>query len=276
MKKLIAIVAALAAIAAPALAHDFWLQPRAFWLPGPGTALVQLWVGHGVYRERWGVAVSRVLSFRTFGPGGTVDHLPELRQRGLEQDAQISMPAAGTYILALESTFANSELPAIRFNSYLQDEGLTPAIQARAQGGRTNDPGRETYTRRAKTLIQVGPATGVPQPQVTRPIGLSLELVPQRDPYRLRAGEDLPILVLWQGRPLAGALVKLNNLDADSTPVATARTDARGLARFTAPRSGVWQFNVIWTRPITGNPQADFETTFSSLSFGFPPGVRAQ
>ena len=108
----------------------------------------------------------------------------------------------------------------------------------------------------------------MPQPQLLQPVGMSLEIVPQRDPFQTRRGQALPLRVLYQGRPLAGATVKLNNLDNDAQPFATAVTDAVGSVAFAHPGAGHWQFNVIWTRPLLGNRDAEFETTFSSLTFG--------
>jgi hypothetical protein len=35
------------------------------------------------------------------------------------------------------------------------------------------------------------------------------------------------------------------------------------------PRSGSWLLNVIWTKPLAASDETDFETVFSSLSFGF-------
>ena len=64
----------------------------------------------------------------------------------------------------------------------------------------------------------------------------------------------------------------LNNLQFDGRPVAKVITDRAGQATFTFPRIGAWQLNVLWTKPLIGNPNADFDTTFSSLAFGFPPG----
>jgi uncharacterized GH25 family protein len=79
--------------------------------------------------------------------------------------------------------------------------------------------------------------------------------------------------VIYDGHPLAGAFVKLNNLDFDARPVETHKTDARGQATFTIPFRGLWQMNVVWTKPIRGNPKADYDTVFSSLTFGYPrPG----
>jgi retron-type reverse transcriptase len=37
------------------------------------------------------------------------------------------------------------------------------------------------------------------------------------------------------------------------------------------PRDGIWLLNVIWTKPLPSSRDTDFETVFSSLSFGFPP-----
>ena len=181
----------------------------------------------------------------------------------------LSFAALGTHVLAFESTHATSNLPSIRYNDYIKVEGLAPAIHYRTRLNAMDTPGREFYSRRCKLLIQVGPATDKTQSQVTKPLGLTLEIVPERNPYALRPGEALPVRVLYEGHPLPGALVKLTNLEFDVRPVAMHLTDAAGRAVFDLPRKGDWLINVIWTKPIAGNPDADFDTTFSSLTFGF-------
>ncbi len=99
---------------------------------------------------------------------------------------------------------------------------------------------------------------------------MTLEIVPERNPYNLGPARKLPLLVYYEGRPLPGALVKLTKLEQDAKPAAVQRTDGAGRTTFNVPRQGKWQLNVIWTKPISGNPKADFDTTFSSLSFGYP------
>ncbi|HEX4340615.1 MAG TPA: hypothetical protein VH062_32125 [Polyangiaceae bacterium] len=69
---------------------------------------------------------------------------------------------------------------------------------------------------------------------------------------------------------MMGALVKLTNLEHDSSPLEVMLTDHDGRASFTMPSSGRWLLNVIWTRPLPASEETDFETVFSSLSFGFP------
>jgi hypothetical protein len=45
-------------------------------------------------------------------------------------------------------------------------------------------------------------------------------------------------------------------------------TDRAGRASFTMPNDDSWLLNVIWTRPLPRTSETDFETIFSSLSFG--------
>lgn len=258
---------AVATLAGPVAAHDFWLQPKGFQFPAPAVAPFVVLVGHGPARERWAGDPARVLFLRSIGPDGVKDHRSDLLVNAGSNGAFHFGPA-GTYVVAMQTTPAESDLPALRYNSYATEEGLTPALDRRTRTGQTGANGREVYSRRVKALIQVG-ATGAPQPQVTRRIGLSLEIVPERDPYLLKAGQNLPVRVFFEGRPLVGALVKLTNLDFDTRPVEMHRSDAAGRASFNVPGHGAWLVNVIWTKPIAGNPKADFETTFSSLTFGY-------
>lgn len=250
-----------------ASAHDFWLQPSSFRVAPGQSASISMQVGHGQARQRWAVSNDRVLTLRRVGPDGTADLKGPLRQAG---DADLSLPfaAPGVHVLTMASSHAQSELPAIRFNDYLKEEGLTPAVRQRQAQRRTRSPGREIYSRRAKSLVLVGAPSAADDAKVTRPVGLTLEIVPDRNPYTLKPGEGLPVRVFYQGRPLSGATVKLTNLDFDMKPLAILRTDAAGRAVFAVPGSGRWLLNVVWTRPIKGDPRGDFDTTFSSLTFG--------
>jgi uncharacterized GH25 family protein len=266
---------AAAAVAQAALAHDFWVQPLNFWIQPDSAVMTTLQVGHGEFRQRWNADAARVTRFNDIGPGGVVtDHRKELQVGTMDQDHIIRFGAVGTHVVVLQTSYAESTLPSIRFNDYLKQEGLTPALDLRAKTKSEDRDGREIYSRRAKALVQVGPATDAAQPWITKPVGLSLEIVPELNPYALSAGQDLPVYVVFNGKRLSGATVKLNNLAFDGRPLETVISDANGSATFRVPRTGAWQLNVIWTQPIKGNAKADFDTTFSSLTFGFPAGVQ--
>ena len=266
MRTLLLLVAMTSANAVAA--HDFWVQPRDF-VAEPGVAIpMTIQVGHGQFRQRWSAPIERVTTFAAVGPSGSKDVRAALVAAGGPSDADLSFSAAGSYIIVLETSRSESNLPSIRFNDYIKAEGIVPALATRAAAKTTDTPGREFYSRRAKALIRVGAGT-TPQPQLTRPVGMTLEIVPGVDPTAPGFDLTLPVTILYEGKPLAGAFVKLTNLDFDGRPVATHLTDAKGQATFAIPFKGLWQMNVVWTKPIK-DPRADFDTVFSSLTFGEP------
>ena len=261
-------VAAATLLSAPLAAHDFWLQPQRFWTSLGAPVPMTFLVGHGAARQRSSIAKDRFSVFRAVGPRGVVDRKSELTI-GQAADVAPGFTQPGTYVVAFSTTNVASDLPALRFNDYAKAEGLTLVLRQRAASKTATKPGRELYSRRGKALIQVGPVGRLPQSHITKPVGLGLEIVPLINPYALGNSQTLPVRVLYQGRPLAGALVKLNNLASDAQPVETHLTDSNGQTSFAAKRSGDWQLNVVWSQPMPTNPQAEFLTTFSSLSFGF-------
>ena len=145
-------------------------------------------------------------------------------------------------------------------------------MEQRDRTRRRDADGAENYSRRAKLIVQVGPLGAGSQEQVTKPLGLPLEIVPERSPYAEPQPATLPVRVIYEGRPLAGALVKLTNLEHDAAPFEMHLTDPAGRASFTMPKDGTWLLNVIWTKSLPRSRDTDFETVFSSLSFGFPCG----
>jgi uncharacterized GH25 family protein len=255
-----------------AAAHDFWLQPNEYWLRPLAVTSLTLQVGHGPFRQRSPIPVSRITRFEAIALDGTaIDLRGNLHLGGNTEDGDFRFLNAGAYVLVLETDDrAQSHLPAIRFNDYLKVEGLTPALEQRARTHRMDADGSENYSRQAKSIVQVGPPGAGSQTQVTKPLGLRLEIVPEQSPYTEPPPANLPVRVIYEGRPLAGALVKLTNLEHDGAPLEMHLTDHAGRATFTMPKDGTWLLNVIWTKPLPSSRDTDFETIFSSLSFGFP------
>lgn len=246
-----------------AQAHDFWLQPQSFTLTAGVATPLTLQVGHGHDRRRSPIRKDRILSFVAVGEDGRRDLMGDLRPGGDAEDGQLRLSARGRHVVMLLTDHrAESRLPAARFNAYLAAEGLTAALAARRRDRRTDRDGSERYGRVAKSLVRVGDDV---DPMLMKPLGAPLEIVPEADPWLDPA--RLPVRVYWQGRPLAGGLVKLTDLAEGGEPIAAVRTDAAGRARFSLPRRTAWMLSVAWTRPLPPTAEVDFETTFSSLSF---------
>ena len=270
----------LACCYAPSIiAHDFWLQPTEYWISPDALTSITLQVGHGPFRQRSPIPARRITRFEVIAPKGAVVDLHErLRLGGATEDGDFQLRNPGTYVLVLQTDDrAQTHLPSIRFNDYLKVEGLAPALEQRARLHRMDADGSERYSRCAKSIVQVGSSGEGSQDQLSKPVGLPLEIVPEASPYAVPRSATLPVRVIYAGRPLAGALVKLTNLKNDASPFEVHLTDHEGRATFPMPSSGTWLLNVIWTKALPHSDETDFETVFSSLSFGFPPdGVRVR
>jgi uncharacterized GH25 family protein len=253
-------------------AHDFWLQPSEYWI-GPNTLdSMTLQVGHGPFRQRSPIPLRRITRFQAIAPSGmAIDLHQRLRLGQGAEDGNFRLSDPGTYMLVMQTDDgAQTHLPSIRFNDYLKVEGLTPALEQRARLHHTDADGSERYSRCAKSIVQVGQPRAGLLGQVSKPLGLPLEIVPEANPYDVGRSATLPVRVLYAGHALAGALVKLTNLANDASPFEVRLTDRDGRASFTMPKAGTWLLNVIWTRALPRSEETDFETVFSSLSFGFP------
>lgn len=266
-------VISLLLAASPSSAHDFWLEPVRFQTVPQTDFAVTMQIGHGEFRQRWGNGLERILLLKDFGPNGSRDIRADFRMGG-NADIITRFTTEGVHALVLQTAYAQSELPAIRFNDYLKAEGLAVILTARANTGTNGQSGRERYSRRAKALIQVGTATAANSRLATKALGMKLEIVADRNPYALGPDRMLPVHVIYKGQRLAGATVMLTSLEFDAKPIAQTVTDARGQAAFRVPPVGEWLLNVLWSEPIRNDPRADFDTTFSSLTFGYDPGKR--
>jgi uncharacterized GH25 family protein len=255
-----------------ATAHDFWVQPNAYWLDPGAVTSVTLQVGHGPFRQRSPIPAQRIIRFQAIdATGKSLDLREGLRLGQAAEDGDFRLNDPGTYQLILQTDDrAQTRLPAIRFNDYLKSEGLTPALEHRAREHQVDASGSERYSRCAKSIVQVGTENSQPSDAITTPMGLTLEIVPEVNPYAVTRSTSLPVRVIYEGRPLGGALVKLTNLADDATPFEVHLTDPDGRALFTMPATGAWLLNVIWTKALPVSDEFDFETVFSSLSFGFP------
>ncbi|MFC4313272.1 DUF4198 domain-containing protein [Steroidobacter flavus] len=254
-----------------AVAHDFWIQPLQYWSQPDASIPITLQVGHGAERQRSQIRSNRISRFVAVAPDGTSrDVRSDLHLRGATDDGRLQFAAPGTYVVVLETdNRGRSGLPAQRFNDYARDEGLTPALEYRERAGKMAADTAESYRRVSKAIVQNGAVDSRSQAHVTTPLGLTLEIVPERSPYSGGAG-DLPVRVYFEGQPLAGALVKLTQLEHDDAPVEQRRTDAAGRASFALTPRGTWLLNVVWSKPVEAPAEVDFDTTFSSLTFGFP------
>ncbi len=248
-----------------ATAHDFWIEPASF-SPPPGQKVdVHLYVGEHFQGDALGrpptAGMHRFVVVDT--QSNTSLTLPG---RAYANPAGLfRADRAGAYIIGFHGKPSAVELPAEKFNVYLKDEGLDSVFALRAARGQSNEVGREIYSRCAKSLVRVGDNPGG---QVDRVLGFPLELV--AEPASIASTDTVPVRLLHEGRPLAGALVVAIHRNDAHRRIAL-RTDAEGRVVLTLARDGQWLIKAVHMKPAPLASGADWESLWASLSLSLAP-----
>lgn len=250
-------------------AHDFWIEPSSF-RPAPGERVgVRLRVGEHFKGDPVPRNEQRIERFVQAGAGGDGGELPLPGVDGMDPAGYASFQAPGLYWIVYDSNHASVELQAPVFEKYLVEEGLEKVSRERARRGQDKAPVREIYSRCAKSLIRVGTSPDGAVSGWDRPLGLALELVPEADPHAPAAGGELPVRLLYQGKPLAGALVAAFSKERPEEKV-TARSDAEGRVRLRLAGPGVWLVKAVHMVEPPREAGADWESFWASMTFEAP------
>lgn len=245
-------------------AHDFWIESSTF-RPVPGSTIgIRLRVGEHFV----GDAVPRnPKQIQRFVIAGRTGEKPIGGRTGADPAGLVTIEEPGLLVIGYRSHRSSVELAAKEFEQYLSEEGLERIVALRAERGERDKPGREVFSRCAKSLISSGPQAGEGHDRL---LGLTLELVPEKNPYALRRDEEIPIRLLYEGKPLDGALIiAMNRQEPDK--MLKARSDQKGRVVFRLPQTGVWLVKAVHMIPAPPATGADWESLWGSLTFEVPP-----
>lgn len=252
-------------IAMPAAAHDFWIEPDSFAPLLGQTVAVRLLVGEHFSGDPVARPTAAGMHRFVLADAGSLTSVTLPGRSGADPAGLFRPGRAGAYVIGFHGKPNAVELPAEKFNAYLRDEGLESVLTLRAARNQLNQPGREIFSRCAKSLVQAGAASAEDGP-ADRALGFTLELIAERPPSAVRDGQALPLRVLYEGRPLAGALVVAMHRDDPAHKLAQ-RSDAEGRVVLPLPREGQWLVKAVHMRPAPADSGADWESLWASLSF---------
>lgn len=227
---LAAVLAAL--LAGPAVAHGIWIEES-------HGALAVVY-GHGATNEAYEPA--RVTSLLACDAAGTCsDAAPTV----LDTHVELARPEGAA---TLAATFDNG-----LWTQGADGEWLN--VPRAAVAGATAS-GR--YLKYATVVLDHLDGEAVPA-------GLALEIVPLADPLAMVAGDELPVRVLFEGQPLAGAEVTVDYVgDAGADPVIA---DAEGVARVPLRNNGLNVLAVSHTGPGVEADATDETGHIATLAF---------
>lgn len=245
-------------------AHEFWLSPSTHQAPIGTTVEVYAMIGHGEKAEALARRRDHLKTFLVH-EGRNSEELSGRNRR--HPTGKFRPKSDGLHIVAYESLPQTNSLPGDEFEAYLRKEGLDEVLDSRRDSKKSEELGREVYSRYAKCLIQVGA-----KPGSDRSLGFPLEIVSLTDPSRVSVGTTLVVQILRDGDPIPGLLVKAFSLASVSEPSGV-RTDFDGLARIRIHSAGRWMVNAVSMEPTENSSEADWESYWASLTFEVPEPV---
>ncbi|MEM7244763.1 MAG: DUF4198 domain-containing protein [Acidobacteriota bacterium] len=254
--------------AGSASAHDFWIEPSAHRIAPADTVDLRLMIGERFQGEPYARNPAHLRRFEAVGPSGrwSIAGRP-----GQEPAGRTLFDRPGAHVVGYHSHGSLIEMPADDFDAYLAEEGLDHVLLQRAEGDDDDLPVRELFSRCAKSLLTVGPSRDDVLPGR---LGLPLELMPEKPPWRLPIGETLPLQVVHDGRPLADALVRACRAGAPDHEIEH-RTDATGRIELALPLPGRWLIKCVHVRPAPPEVDAEWESLWASLTFEIPDNASA-
>lgn len=251
-------------------AHDFWLVPKKF-RTAPGDSLtISANTGMDFPNSLSAVTPDRIDRFVLVGESEKKD-IAEFAVEGNSLAASCLFEKAGTYVAAAALKPKEIKLTAKEFNEYLLADGLPDIYELRKKEGILYKDAVEHYSKYPKTIIQVGDKM---DNSPIKPLGLPIEIVPQVNPYELKKGDELEVLVLFQGRPLPNAKIAWSFPGQGEAFAGSTKTDDKGLASIPLIKAGPYVIRLThmeWVKMATH----EWESYWTSLTFEVLPSARS-
>ncbi len=251
-------------VAAPVLAHDLYLMPKQFRVGAGAPVEIAFHNGDDFPESQAAPRLERLLEPRLLSEAGT-KALTGLRVDGKVARGAAKAPAVGTAMVVANTKPNGIELEASKFLSYLKHEGLTSVMEWRAKNGASALPGRERYSKYVKSLVVAG---GQSSDFYRHVVGFPVEIVPQADPETVSVGGQLPVQVLFRGKPASDLQIEMAWLPPGGKAVrkVAGRTDREG--RFSVPigAAGTWKLHTV-VMERSQDAGFDWESFWTSLTF---------
>lgn len=266
MKKAAAIL--LLILPAAILAHDTWLIPVAFQTAPGSTVRVKLATSEAFPTSEAAPGLDRVARFTMRTRSGT-RNVAGYRADGAFLVADVTPDVPGHAIVVAELKPRAFVLEPKIFNEYIREEELKHVIDARKEQGKSDEPGRERYRKITKAILCVGNPR---DNEYRKPEGLWLEIVPEKSPCEIRKGQTLTFRVLFQGKPIEriSLAAGYEGPTGHKYPI-WGKTDKKGRLRIPFDRPGVWYVRTLHMVPTKNDPESDWESAFSTLTFEVKP-----
>ena len=245
-------------------AHDFYILPERFLVPNNYKLEVAFHNGDAFPESEAPPSLARLKDARLLSVKGTFP-IKGIRVDGKRAVGTLDLSNAfGNLVLSARTSPNFIELSPDKFLDYIKEEGLTSVIDWRAQHNETNKPGRERYSKFAKSLL----LSGTPDNFYRTSIGFPIEIIPEANPYTLTKGSVMPCLVILRGEPVAGLQIEAAwAANGKDKTIVIGRTDAQGRILVPIAEAGKWRLHTLLMERCAEPAVADWESFWASLTF---------
>ena len=245
-------------------AHDTWLIPRTVHVqPGSKT---QLMLTSGMFFPRLETSIKPDrIDVARCRLNGNNQEIASLSSAAKALVLTTALNVAGIASCWVELKPRQLELTPKLVEEYFAEIEADPEIRQEWRNMREPKRWREVYVKHAKTFVSVGETH---DDSWREPVGMALELVPEKDPTALQKGDDLPVRVLRNGTPMSG--FKIGFVYEGEATGAFRSTDAEGRAVFNLGRAGRYLLRGTDLRR-SAKPDLEWESDFTTLTVQAAP-----
>lgn len=264
--RVVLLAGGLLSLATVLWAHDLFLKLDSYFLEPGVTARVPVLNGTFATSEN-SVTADRIGAITLVSPEGTAAlDTTAWSVKGDTSYVTIRAGAAGTYVLGASVRPRALSMTATDFNAYLEEDGITDMLETRRRKSELERPARERYSKHVKAIFQVGDRVSDGYGTV---LGYPAEIVPLANPYGLKAGDELAVRCLVDGKPVE--VTVLTGGEGPSGPIAqrSARSGADGVARVRVDGPGRWYIKFVHMAEVS-EPELDYESKWATLTFAVP------
>lgn len=265
----LAVLFALVLLPALASAQNEWMEPDPFNMGQPQLVAVELW-------DDWGgkipgpsrvsyASVERIKLFYNEGSMNlSLSVLPDKSYFLLLKPKQVIRP--GTSVLVFDTKEKLIGWSGSKYQTYLSSVGLNDVVKYRLERQIQDAHVQARTSSHYKAVLQVG---GVTEPTPTRADGQPLEFILLKHPFNTALSETLEVQLLFQGKPLAGRIIRAESHSTDGHTKQAQRTDERGIARIALNNRGKWILSTVHVIPPE-KADGEWREYVGSLTFKHP------
>ncbi len=262
------LVAACAVPLAPAVAHEYWIEPDAYQVGRDDSIQAHFKNGQefaGItlsYFDRSSVRFDQMFKGKVTPIIARSGDSPAVQLEALNKD--------GLLVLAYETTQSKityREWP--KFIKFTEHKDFQNAAAEHIANGWPQENFKESYSRHVKSLIGVGTGEGS-----DAALGLQTEFVALSNPYAEGFDGKMSVALTYQGEPRRDAQVEVFERAPDDTVKITLyRTDSEGNATIPVLANHAYLFDAVVLRPAPTSQEPGapvWETLWAALTFAVP------